>query len=113
MKTNEELRSYFDAINTDPRTVPEMIYSVYSDGEVASEKCACGELLGQRSLHCIAPGLTRRLPHELFPHVTNSFGFVYVRTKDDALAVRKVIIDQINNAMPRQPTVGAERTALP
>jgi len=77
--------------------LPGMVRQVWEDGEITLQKS--GDLLWQRNLHMITPGLrTRKVPVECMPDhddpkKPNAHGFAYVETEEDAMIVR----DMINN----------------
>lgn len=68
---------------------PGMVYQVWEDGEITLQKS--GELLGQRSLHCITPGVGFEVPLDLFPNMARSHANIYT-TSEGAEAVRLEIL---------------------
>jgi len=67
---------------------PGMVYMVFEDGEVTLQKS--GDLLWQRTLHCIVPGLKDAMSPDLFPHKLNKHGYAFV-TRDGAERIRALI----------------------
>ena len=67
-----------------------MVHQVWEDGERTLTKS--GSLLGQRSLHCIDPGVPNKaIDIHMFPHQTNGHGFMYT-TSEGAYALRDAIL---------------------
>jgi hypothetical protein len=67
---------------------PGMVYQVFEDGEVTLQKS--GDLLWQRTLHCIMPPFKEAVSPELFPHKMNGHGYAFV-TRDGAERIRALI----------------------
>jgi hypothetical protein len=78
--------------NDEAAKKPGMVYQVWEDGEITLQKS--GELLWQRNLHCIVPGL--RLPKDkpelTFPHKLNGHSYAFVNSEEDAQKIRAEIL---------------------
>ena len=68
-----------------------MVWSVWEDGEITLEKG--GELFGQRTLHCMVPGLDKTIPRDWMPVVETQHGRAYCNNESDCKAVRNLIAD--------------------
>jgi hypothetical protein len=68
---------------------PGMVYQVWEDGEITLQKS--GELLWQRSLHCIVPALTKYYAGLKFPCEYGEHSFAFVRNKEEAEEIRALI----------------------
>lgn len=68
-----------------------MVYQVWEDGEITLQKN--GELLWQRSLHCMEAGLgDKKVPLEWMTGSNGEHAYIFC-THDDALIVRDMIRD--------------------
>ena len=73
--------------------VPGMVYQVWEDGEITLTKS--GDLLGQRSLHCINQGYDYQIPLSCFPGDNNGYDHASIYTdREGAETVRLAILKE-------------------
>lgn len=88
-----ELQEVIDAVNAlnDPSAKnQDMVYQVWEDGEITLQKG--GDLLWQRTLHCIASG-TRPLPVDALVNKYGSHSFIWCTNEVTAKQARALIFD--------------------
>lgn len=83
------------ASNDELATIAGHVTQVWYDGEITSQKS--GELLNQRTLHTMHPGLECEklsMPSEDFPHQNSrGFGYIYCQP-EDAAKIRDAIFER-------------------
>lgn len=71
-----------------------MLIQIWQDGEITSQKC--GELLHQRTLHCLIPrinDLSKHVPKESMPEQMYNNGTAFIESFDKAEELRKILTD--------------------
>jgi len=71
---------------------PGMVYQVWEDGEVTLQKS--GDILWQRSLHCIKPGMSESINPNNFPHQTER-GNGYIFTTEEGTKIIRAAIAEL------------------
>lgn len=81
-----------------------MVYQVWEDGEITLQKS--GELLWQRTLHCMTSGLNKSLPLDVFPEKQREthHAYIFCESREIAEQVRKEIEDFLSNPQQTQQT---------
>ena len=68
---------------------PGMVYQVWQDGEITLQKC--GDLFGQRNLHCIDPAVRNAPAGLVFPHKSGDNSYAFVANREDAEEIRALV----------------------
>jgi len=91
--TYSELKRLIQGLSDDELAKSgDMVYQVWSDGEVTRQKC--GDILWQRTLYRMCPELATYVPKELFPHELNGYGYIFT-TEEGTKLVRTAIMEII------------------
>lgn len=73
-------------------TQPGMVWQVWEDGELTLQKS--GELLWQRNLHCIVPGIPS-LPFDktLMPVQETTHGYAFIGSEEEGNIIRRAMME--------------------
>jgi len=70
-----------------------MVYQIWDDGEITLQKC--GDLLWQRTLHCMRPQLCKTFTELNFPNKSGSHSYAFV-SREDAESIRTAMEEKLN-----------------
>jgi hypothetical protein len=89
--TSTELKALIESKHRpDLALRPGMVWQVWEDGELTLQKS--GELLWQRNLHCIAPGIVQ-LNKSLMPVQEREHGYAFIENEEVGKEIRKAMLD--------------------
>jgi len=81
-----------------------MVYQVWEDGEITLQKC--GDLLWQRSLHSIWPGIeAASVPLDWFPNQTSNHAYIFT-DEIGAKEVRQAILERYKGELSAEFKLG-------
>lgn len=95
MTTLKDIQSLIASYhNPELATKPGMVWQVWEDGELTLQKS--GELLWQRNLHCIAPGIVSCIPKEIMPVQESKHGYAFIANEQVGKTIRQAMLDFAN-----------------